>query len=345
VQSVSVFREKFEQRIRARPQRCTLEMTDRGVLLGADTILLAADEDDGPSDRAEERLLALLGVAYKRRVASDVIAHVRKASALWTSGNKSLARIHLAFAHLPRLESPEDAFRLLWADELIGAGVAPGIILEAIDFEAGTLDLRKFNPNQPRVPAGNGRESGRWGTGGGDTSHLVTHRSASPVHFDKDQAIRNDIVTIAQTQVGSTAWADETTNGNFGPGRNKCNLFVHDILKAAGASPGEPNEGKWPLLNKYPPTAGQWADPDYKIPGWDVLGPDDVPQPGDVVAQRIQYLGSTGHVMIVGPNGTVIGTGDSGDGPEGTIENIPMPAQLGPRPLGPLVFRRWYSQW
>jgi hypothetical protein len=143
--------------------------------------------------------------------------------------------------------------------------------------------------------------------------------------------------------VGSTAWADETTNGDFGPGDNKCNKFVYDVLTAAGASPGEPN-GRF---FKYPPTAGQWADPNYNIPGWDVLGSDDTPRPGDVVAQQIGYVGrATGHVMIVGPDGTVIGTGDSGPGPEGTIEMIPMPAMLGPQALvrGPLVFRRWHAQ-
>jgi hypothetical protein len=50
--------------------------------------------------------------------------------------------------------------------------------------------------------------------------------------------------------------------------------------------------------------------------------------------------------MIVGPDGTVIGTGDNGPGPEGTIETIPMPDALGPKDLvrGPLVFRRWHAQ-
>lgn len=344
--AITDFREKFKHRVRSRPLCAVPEMTDQGIVLGADTILLAADEQGGNrrSDDADLRLLALLGAAYRRRVSSDVIAHVRKASVQWASGKKSLARIHLAFAGLPRLESREDAFQLFWADELINAGVAPSALLNAVDTRA--LDLRKFNPNQPRVPAGNGRESGRWGSGGGDTSHLVTHRSAALVHFDKDRAIWNDIVTIAQTHVGSTAWADETTNGNFEPGSNKCNKFVYDVLTAAGASPGEPNHGELQWWNKYPPTAAQWADPNYNIPGWDVLGSGDTPLPGDVVAQQIGYVGrATGHVMIVGADGTVIGTGDSGPGPEGTIEVIPMPARLGPQKLvrGPLVFRRWHA--
>lgn len=165
MQDITDFREKFERRVRSRPLRSVPEMTDHGVVLGVDTVLFAVDAHvtRHQPDHADLRLLALLGVACKRRVASDVIKHVRKASMQWASGNKSLARIHLAFASLPRLEGREDAFQLFWADELMEAGVAPSALLKAIDLNAGMLDLRKFNPNQPRVPAGNGRESGRWG--------------------------------------------------------------------------------------------------------------------------------------------------------------------------------------
>lgn len=106
-----------------------------------------------------------------------------------------------------------------------------------------------------------------------------------------------------------------------------------------------------------PPTADQWADPKYKIPHWRVLGKEEKPKAGDVVAQQISYRDASGHVMIVGPNNTVIGTGGRGPGgpnrsfgpngdtygPHGTIERIPMPATLGPPglPAGPLVFRRY----
>jgi hypothetical protein len=136
------------------------------------------------------------------------------------------------------------------------------------------------------------------------------------------------------SNVGSGAWADDVANGNYPAGSNKCNLFVYDALTAAGASPGTPNG--W--INAYPPTAGQWADPNYAIPGWKVLGDGETPEPGDVVAQRIRYSDASGHVMIVGPDNHFIGTG-----PDGTIENIPFRNYLGPpdKVLSPLVFRRW----
>jgi len=341
------FRERFEQQAAIRPLLLNPELTDRGLYLGAGTLVLASPQDD-----SDDRLTALLGVAYKRSFRRDVVANLKKAARQWKRGDKAMARMHLALANLPRLVRREDAFDLFWADELMRAGTEPGAFLKVIALNPRLLDLRKFNPDQPRVPAGNGRESGRWGSGGGsttptreeDASPVITGRSAATVAFDKDQMTRNKIAIIGQKYLGSMDWAQETTNGNFPSGKDKCNQFVADVLTAAGASPGEPNHGGWPFYAKYPPTAGQWADPNYDIPGWDVLGSDDNPQPGDVVAQQIKYIGASGHVMIVGPGGTVIGTGDSGPGPEGTIEMIPMPDKLGPRPLGPLVFRRWHAR-
>jgi hypothetical protein len=118
-------------------------------------------------------------------------------------------------------------------------------------------------------------------------------------------------------------------------------VFVYDVLTAAGVSPGEPNQ-TW--LHQYPPTAAQWADPNYEIPGWSVLGSNETPAPGDVVAQQFDYGDASGHVMIVGPNGSAIGTSDSGsEETAGIIVDEPEPAILG-RPEvghGAKVYRRW----
>ena len=160
--------------------------------------------------------------------------------------------------------------------------------------------------------------------------------------------VRAKIAELALSQVGSQAWSDKAINGNYGTDTNKCNLFVSDMLTQAGASPGQPHwtvstRGFPDVLHFYPPLAGEWADPDYKIPGWRVLGQDETPAAGDVVAQRLAYSDASGHVMIVGPDNTVVGTGDSTSSPHGTIEHIPMPDYLGRADLarGPKVFRRW----
>jgi RHS repeat-associated protein len=166
--------------------------------------------------------------------------------------------------------------------------------------------------------------------------------SAAFAHLFNDEAhdIMQKIVDTALSKVGSDAWSDNVANGNFGVGDNKYNLFVYDVLTAAGASPGTPNG--W--FTAYPPTAGQWADPNYVIPGWQVLGAGVSPQPGDVVAQSITYGDATGHVMIVGPDNTYIGTSDSII-PYGTIRQIPatddMSGGQSDVSHGPLMFRRW----
>jgi hypothetical protein len=51
--------------------------------------------------------------------------------------------------------------------------------MDALGFPRAALDLKKYNPDQPRVPAGSGRESGEWTTNGssastsGDEDHKV----------------------------------------------------------------------------------------------------------------------------------------------------------------------------
>ncbi len=157
--------------------------------------------------------------------------------------------------------------------------------------------------------------------------------------YGTTQEIQNSIVKTALGLVGSTAWSDQVENGNYATGTNKCNKFVSDVLGWANASPGTPNG----LFHKYPPTAGQWADPSYNIPGWHIISPGTTtPQAGDIVAQQIPYSDASGHVMIVGPNGTVIGTGDGNTRqPHGTVEQIPIPKSLGPNPSGPLIYRRF----
>jgi hypothetical protein len=50
---------------------------------------------------------------------------------------------------------------------LIGSGVAPAALMKAQGFDPALL---KFNADQQRVPAGNGRESGRWTSNGAASS-------------------------------------------------------------------------------------------------------------------------------------------------------------------------------
>lgn len=152
------------------------------------------------------------------------------------------------------------------------------------------------------------------------------------------------IAHTAEGYVGSTDWswdADQSTQG-FGPGKNKCNLFVASVLAQSGADPGLPNGWR----NPSPPGSNQWADPNYKIPGWIVLGPADSAEPGDVVAQSAHFRDAFGHVMIVGFNDTFVGTQDGDFVPiQGIVGRIKRKENIvGPTATGPLVFRRYVGE-
>jgi hypothetical protein len=55
----------------------------------------------------------------------------------------------------------EHALRLFAADELLELGVPPDTLMKAQGFDPASLALLKYSPDQPRVPAGHGRESGQ----------------------------------------------------------------------------------------------------------------------------------------------------------------------------------------
>lgn len=148
---------------RARRLHPRMEILGEGLTLGARTVLAGMPKEERGRPRlaldVEPRALALLATAYDRPVEACIVAKLRRACDLWTDGEKALAHIHLAYASLPPCEE-EQALRLFVADELIEAGVTPETLMKAQGFDSAPLALLKYNPGQPRVPAGSGRESG-----------------------------------------------------------------------------------------------------------------------------------------------------------------------------------------
>jgi len=69
----------------------------------------------------------------------------------------------------------DEVLRLFIAEELLENDVPPDALLKAQGFDPAALHLFKY-PGQPRVPAGNGRESGEW-TNGQATFTPVAFRS------------------------------------------------------------------------------------------------------------------------------------------------------------------------
>jgi hypothetical protein len=116
---------------------------------------------------AEERILALLAIAYGKDVGPDVLSNIRWAAREWRRGQSCLAQIHLAYSGLPRLADLEEASsRLFLGEKLLAAGVPPRGLMKACGLDPTPLDLLKagYDPNQPRVPAGN-PDGGQWTDG------------------------------------------------------------------------------------------------------------------------------------------------------------------------------------
>ncbi len=66
---------------------------------------------------------------------------------------------------LPELQNPREAARCLFiVDRFIKGGTSPRAVFEALGLGSTYIDAveKLYNPDQPRVPAGNGRASGEW---------------------------------------------------------------------------------------------------------------------------------------------------------------------------------------
>ena len=140
------------------------------------------------------------------------------------------------------------------------------------------------------------------GTGIGAVSDFQRVRKQPP----PKPKISDLIAATAKKYLGSKNWLTKSKRGRAGAGTYKCSLFVHEVLKEAGAPAPTTGKGKWPLQ------AGSWANPKLKIAGWRVLAPGEKWLPGDVLARAEASEGATGHVAIVSGEGKVTGT--IGDG-------------------------------
>jgi hypothetical protein len=124
----------------------------------------------------------------------------------------------------------------------------------------------------------------------------------------RQRAIRNRIAETASKYRGRTDWAYAKQKGNFPPNTNKCNKFVYDVTKEAGAEGRVTGSGG----KQRPPLASEWADRNTKITNWRPLEKDETPQPGDVAAYKLRggrtsFSGHSGIVTSVDPNGFVHG--------------------------------------
>lgn len=139
-----------------------------------------------------ERLLTMLSIVAGRPIsATQVLDHVDAAALIWRRGDKALANLRLVFSSLPRLADRNAVNRLALAEEILDEGTSPIALLKALwPDTAPTLTLN-YDPEQPRVPAGHGADSGRWkpSTGTGSDRNKV---NAPPI-----RVAENDDPSIA----------------------------------------------------------------------------------------------------------------------------------------------------
>lgn len=152
----------------AAPARA-MAITGAGLVLGTTVLAPMCCDASGKPEiaivGAEERILGLLAVAYGGIITPAVLQNIRRAVQYWRGGESSLAAIELALSGLPPLRD-EAFFRLLLGEQLLSDGAAPRELIKACGLDLAPLDLAKagYNPDQPRVPAGN-PDGGQWTSG------------------------------------------------------------------------------------------------------------------------------------------------------------------------------------
>ena len=141
--------------------------TPQGLMLGAGTILVPAEgiRKLKSLKGQEQQVLALLSVAYSTAVAPSVLSNIERAAKSWSEGDDFVAHIHLAHTGLHPLDDfPRAAHRLCMARGALEHGASPRAVFEALHLDARYIDTleKRYDPEQPRVPAGSGRISGQW---------------------------------------------------------------------------------------------------------------------------------------------------------------------------------------
>ncbi len=180
MQNTDAFERDWRDRGLGRPLHRAMTFTQAGLVLGRGT-LLAEFEKKGRAtgglafDGEEARVLSLLTAAYREPLAGGVIETIRRAGEFWRAGEKALAQTHLALLGLPKIDEA-DAYRLFLAGTALEKGVNPSELMKAFGFPRPARDIEKYNPDQPRVPAGSGRESGQWASGGGAPRQTFVER-------------------------------------------------------------------------------------------------------------------------------------------------------------------------
>lgn len=160
-------RNAWRARERAVPISPAMHFASEGLILGAGTVVVAAEGSRRlrSLQGQEARVLTLLSAAYGRAIAPSVIGNIERAAKAWSEGDDCLAYIHLAHTGMREPQDPyESARRLFIVDGFMKAGTSPRAVFDALGLGAAYADTieKLYNPGEPRVPASSGRISGQW---------------------------------------------------------------------------------------------------------------------------------------------------------------------------------------
>jgi hypothetical protein len=218
-------REDGDETLRSRPIEPVMTLTEQGLVLGAATVLVKARRNpEGLPGLAiagsEERILALLALAYGEPVGPRVVGTIRRAAKYWSQGETGLASIALALSGPPPLEDEERAsFRLFLADQLLADGLSPRQLMKACGLDTAPLDALKagFNPDEPRVPAGN-PDGGQW-AGGGTEPKFPSAVTAGPhpISYKVVHGLPGDAVAVTSPDGSPIKDPDSSTGNLMGP--------------------------------------------------------------------------------------------------------------------------------
>jgi hypothetical protein len=193
--------------------------TPGGLMLGAGTILVPAEgmRKLQSLQGREQQILALLSAAYGTAVAPSVLGNIERAAKSWSESDDFTAHIHLAHTGLRALDDfPSAAHRLCMAKGALDHGASPRAVFEALRLDARYIDAleKRYNPEQPRVPAGH-PDGGQWTSGDGSSAGTASsHQAAS------EQQVLSDATPDNPWKPGAQYAANEPPPGighNQGP--------------------------------------------------------------------------------------------------------------------------------
>jgi hypothetical protein len=231
--------EAWRRQERDLPIEPGLTFQDVGLVLGAGTLLAPArDVADGLNVCGEARLAVLLAAAFGRTASQGALRHIRRAAIRWSEGDEALAAVHLAMTGLgPMPDSRRASHRLFLADHLLEAGMEPETLLRALDLGA----LRRYDPDQPRVPAGDGRTGGQWTSDGSsaplDAPVAPSRPDGADPATDAPPAGASPSAPSAQ-DAGVDAFSLAPSSADVEAARKAAEKLVEQALKGSGGIEG-----------------------------------------------------------------------------------------------------------